>query len=177
MACRILVPQPGIKPIPPAVEAQCVNHWPTRKLPSFIFLKWNSVQCLCPTEDWLPLLSFLSCGWHPFLSSHFQMLPLCTVPLGFFMLFACLPTILLVLHCNGFSVSIFSIILNILDVRTTCYLHLYLCCLAQCLTRSTIYSICGWISRWINERSILYPLYVYDIELPDLGTKKYRMPV
>ena len=42
-ACRILVPQPGIKPIPPVVEAQCVNHWSTRKSPSFTFLKWNSV--------------------------------------------------------------------------------------------------------------------------------------
>ena len=28
---RILVPQPGIEPIPPAVEAQSPNHWTTRK--------------------------------------------------------------------------------------------------------------------------------------------------
>ena len=27
VACRILVPQPGIKPVPPAVEAPSLNHW------------------------------------------------------------------------------------------------------------------------------------------------------
>ena len=27
MACSILVPQPGIKPKPPAAEAQSPNHW------------------------------------------------------------------------------------------------------------------------------------------------------
>ena len=34
MACRILVPLPGIKPGPPAVEAQSPNHWTTREFPS-----------------------------------------------------------------------------------------------------------------------------------------------
>ena len=29
-ACGILVPRPGIKPMPPAVEAQSLNHWTTR---------------------------------------------------------------------------------------------------------------------------------------------------
>ena len=33
MAHRILVPQPGIKPVFPAVEAQGLNHWTTRELP------------------------------------------------------------------------------------------------------------------------------------------------
>ena len=33
LACRILVPQPGIKPVPPAVEVQCINHWTTREVP------------------------------------------------------------------------------------------------------------------------------------------------
>ena len=28
-ACRILVPQPGIEPVPPAVEVQSPNHWTT----------------------------------------------------------------------------------------------------------------------------------------------------
>ena len=32
-AWRILVPQPGIEPVPPAVEAQCLNHWTTREVP------------------------------------------------------------------------------------------------------------------------------------------------
>ena len=29
----ILVPQPGIKPVQPALEAQSVNHWTARKAP------------------------------------------------------------------------------------------------------------------------------------------------
>ena len=33
VACGILVPQPGIKPAPPAVEAQSLNHWITREVP------------------------------------------------------------------------------------------------------------------------------------------------
>ena len=33
MACGILVPLPGIKPIPPAVEAQSPNHWTAREVP------------------------------------------------------------------------------------------------------------------------------------------------
>ena len=28
-ACGILVPQPGIEPVPPAVEARSLNHWTT----------------------------------------------------------------------------------------------------------------------------------------------------
>ena len=31
MAYGILVPQPGIELKPPAVEAQSLNHWPTRE--------------------------------------------------------------------------------------------------------------------------------------------------
>ena len=33
MACGILVPQPGIEPVPPALEAQSLNHWTTREVP------------------------------------------------------------------------------------------------------------------------------------------------
>ena len=32
-ACRILVPQPGIEPMPPAVEAQSPNHWTAHGIP------------------------------------------------------------------------------------------------------------------------------------------------
>ena len=39
MACRILVPQPGIEPVPPAVEAQSPNHWAAREFPSEPFLR------------------------------------------------------------------------------------------------------------------------------------------
>ena len=31
--CGILVPQPGIKPVPPVVGAQSLNHWTTREVP------------------------------------------------------------------------------------------------------------------------------------------------
>ena len=33
-ACGILVPQPGIKPVLPAVEAQSLNHWTAREVPA-----------------------------------------------------------------------------------------------------------------------------------------------
>ena len=33
MASGILVPQPGIKPTPPALETQNLNHWITRVVP------------------------------------------------------------------------------------------------------------------------------------------------
>ena len=33
-ACRILVPQRGIKPTPPAVEAQSLNGWTAREVPA-----------------------------------------------------------------------------------------------------------------------------------------------
>ena len=32
-ACGILVPQPGIEPMPPPVEAQSLNHWTAREAP------------------------------------------------------------------------------------------------------------------------------------------------
>ena len=35
---RILVPQPGIEPTLPAVEALCLNHWTAREVPN-CFLK------------------------------------------------------------------------------------------------------------------------------------------
>ena len=37
-ACGILVPQPGIEPVPPAVEAQSLNHWTSREVPRQGFL-------------------------------------------------------------------------------------------------------------------------------------------
>ena len=37
MPCGMFIPQPGIEPIPPAVEAWNVNHWTTRKVPHLIF--------------------------------------------------------------------------------------------------------------------------------------------
>ena len=37
-ACRILVPQQGIGPVPPAVEEQGLNHWTTREVLHLVFL-------------------------------------------------------------------------------------------------------------------------------------------
>ena len=43
--CGILIPGPGIKPSPPAVEAQSLNQWTSRKSPKappciFLFLPY-----------------------------------------------------------------------------------------------------------------------------------------
>ena len=40
-ACRILALQPGIEPVPPAVEAQSLNRWTTREVPQTGILKQN----------------------------------------------------------------------------------------------------------------------------------------
>ena len=40
-ACRILVPQAGIEPTPPAMEVQNLNHWTVREVPTAGFLIWN----------------------------------------------------------------------------------------------------------------------------------------
>ena len=37
MAHRILVPQPGIKPVSPAAEAGSLKHWTTREVPEYQF--------------------------------------------------------------------------------------------------------------------------------------------
>ena len=41
VVCGILVPQPGIKPVPPALKMQSLNHWTSRevpKIPQWIFI-------------------------------------------------------------------------------------------------------------------------------------------
>ena len=35
LACGILVPQPGIEPVPPIGEAENLNSWTTREVPHF----------------------------------------------------------------------------------------------------------------------------------------------
>ena len=37
VACRILVPQPGIKPVLSALEARSPNHWTAREFPRRIY--------------------------------------------------------------------------------------------------------------------------------------------
>ena len=34
MACRVLIPQPGIEPVSPVVEVWSLNHWTAREFPS-----------------------------------------------------------------------------------------------------------------------------------------------
>ena len=42
----ITVPQPGIEPMPPAVEAWNLNHWTAREVPKFFYflIPFNSIQ-------------------------------------------------------------------------------------------------------------------------------------
>ena len=57
MTWEILVPQPGIKPVPPAVEAQCPNHWTTREVPYTFYFRdfkawfWEGVPRLHHTAE------------------------------------------------------------------------------------------------------------------------------
>lgn len=45
-ACGVLVPQAGIEPALPAMEAWCPNRWTTREVPfSAIFAKWWNHYC------------------------------------------------------------------------------------------------------------------------------------
>ena len=37
VAFRILIPQPGIEPVPPAVEGRRLNHWTPREVPRLTF--------------------------------------------------------------------------------------------------------------------------------------------
>ena len=45
-ACGILVPRPGMEPVPPAVEARSLNRWTTREVPANTV--WLCMPCnLC----------------------------------------------------------------------------------------------------------------------------------
>ena len=55
-ACGILVSQPGIKPMPPAVVARIFNHWTTREVLNNVFLILNA-ECIL-----LPLSSLYICN-------------------------------------------------------------------------------------------------------------------
>ena len=50
LAHRILVPPPGIEPVPSAVEAQTPNHWPSRAVPGLLLLLSQGLcggRCAC----------------------------------------------------------------------------------------------------------------------------------
>ena len=60
-SCWILVPWPGIEPVPPAVEAQSLNHWTTREIPRSIFLSISHLQSWStpPWYLWTPYYPIL----------------------------------------------------------------------------------------------------------------------
>ena len=43
-ACWIRFPQSGMEPVPPALEAESLNHWTTGEVPVFCFLRLNRCQ-------------------------------------------------------------------------------------------------------------------------------------
>ena len=51
VAHRILVPQPGIEPMPPALEVQSSNHWITRGVPRITNLLNTSITLLKGLDD------------------------------------------------------------------------------------------------------------------------------
>ena len=53
MACGILVPRPGLEPVPPAKEALGLNHWAAREVP-VIHFKYSSVYRSIPNSLMLP---------------------------------------------------------------------------------------------------------------------------
>ena len=44
VAYKILVPRPGIKPVPPALKARSFNHWTTREVPLTSFFPLSLFQ-------------------------------------------------------------------------------------------------------------------------------------
>ena len=46
---KILVPPPGIEPLPPVLKGQSLNHWTTREVPEVIFPR-TSRQFLPPAQ-------------------------------------------------------------------------------------------------------------------------------
>ena len=70
MPCSgILVPRPGIKPTPPALEAWSLNHWTAREAPIYPSLNWiwrgflllNCVSCL--HFGYRPLTGYVVCDY------------------------------------------------------------------------------------------------------------------
>ena len=81
VACRILLPQPGIKLMPPAMEAWCLNlNWTTREVLdsiSLIPLKWMHLSTSTP-----PLLGQATTVSHLDTCSHPPTgFPTCILPL------------------------------------------------------------------------------------------------
>ena len=54
MAGGILVPQPGIEPVPPAVEVRSLNHRTAREVPTYCFqnLSVDFLRGVSPGSGW-----------------------------------------------------------------------------------------------------------------------------
>ena len=67
LAHGIPVLRPGIEPTPPALEAQCPNHWTAREVPSSLLFKHNflSQDCHRHLTPLSPLPSHLPHSHHP----------------------------------------------------------------------------------------------------------------
>ena len=49
VSCRISVPWPGIEPMPPAVEAQSLNHWTAREV---LLMHFSYCEWCCYEQGW-----------------------------------------------------------------------------------------------------------------------------
>ena len=58
--CGILVPSPGIEPMAPVLEAQCLNHWTRREVPRRVLF---IILSLCVKKCWS--LRHISSVFHP----------------------------------------------------------------------------------------------------------------
>ena len=62
MACGILVPQPGIEPVPAAVEARSFNQRPTREVPTVFYYKSVLLQTFSYIWNATVLMTVLPSG-------------------------------------------------------------------------------------------------------------------
>ena len=54
LACRILVPWPGIEPVSSSVKMQSPNHWTAREFPWHVFFQYHQASPhLLPGTDWM----------------------------------------------------------------------------------------------------------------------------
>ena len=68
----ILVPQPGIEPVPPAVEAWSLNHWTTREAPDVQLFELSEISLLRKISVFVSLNIplFYSYFWKKFKTEH-----------------------------------------------------------------------------------------------------------
>ena len=60
VACRILVPRPGIEPVSPAMEAQSPNHWTSREFPDLSLLVSSKLDFLSQRASISPFVLLLT---------------------------------------------------------------------------------------------------------------------